>query len=84
MRELGYVEGKNLAIEWRFAEGRSELLPILAAELVQLQVDVIVAGGTPASKAAQKVTAAVPIVFGSSGDPVGSGLVKSLARPGGI
>ena len=83
MRELGYVEGKNLVIEWRFADGKLERLPGLAAELVQLKVDVIVAAATPATSAAQKATTTIPIVFGSAGDPVGAGLVKSLARPGG-
>ena len=83
MRELGYVEGKNLVIEWRSAEGKFERLPDLAAELVQLKVDVIVTAGTPAISAAQKATTTIPIVMGSAGDPVGSGFVKSLARPGG-
>jgi putative ABC transport system substrate-binding protein len=83
MRELGYVEGKNLVIEWRFADGKLERLPAMAAELVRLKVDVIVAGGTPAISAAQKATSAIPIVLTPAGDPVGSGFVKSLARPGG-
>jgi putative ABC transport system substrate-binding protein len=83
MRELGYVEGKNLVIEWRFSEQRTELLPVLAAELVQLKVDVIVALASPAISAAQKATATIPIVMAGTGDPVGSGFVKSLARPGG-
>ena len=83
MRELGYVEGKNLAIEWRSAEGKSERLPELAAELVRLKVDVLVTSATPASLAAQKATTTIPIVMYNVGDPVGSGLVKSLARPGG-
>ena len=83
MRELGYVEGKNLAIDWRSAEGKTERLPELAAELVRLKVDVLAAAGTPASIAAQKATAMIPIVMISMGDPVGSGLVNSLARPGG-
>jgi putative ABC transport system substrate-binding protein len=83
MRELGYVEGKNLVIEWRFADGKVERLPSLASELVQMKVDVIVTNGTPATSAAQKATTTIPIVFGSAGDPVGSGLIKSLARPGG-
>ena len=83
MQELGYVEGKNLAIEWRFADGHYERVPVLAAELVQLKVDVIVAGGTPETSAAQKATTNIPIVMGNVGDPVGSGLIKSLARPGG-
>jgi putative ABC transport system substrate-binding protein len=83
MRELGYVEGKNLMIEWRFGEGRAELLPILAAELVQLKADVIVTASTPAIRAVQKVTATIPAVMVGVGDPVEEGLVKSLARPGG-
>ncbi len=83
MRELGYVEGKNLVIELRSAEGNSERLPGLASELVNLKVDVIIAGGTPATRAAQKATTTIPIVMVSVGDPVGTGLVKSLARPGG-
>ena len=83
MRELGYVVGKNLAIEWRSAEGKSERLPELAAELVRLKVDVLVTSATPASLAAQKATTTIPIVMYNVGDPVGSGLVKSLARPGG-
>ena len=83
MLELGYVEGKNLVIEWRFADGKLERLPGLAAELVQLKVDVIVVQSSPAISAAQKATTAIPIVMTSSGDPVRSGFVKSLARPGG-
>ena len=83
MRELGYVEGKTLVIEWRFAEGRTELLPVLASELVQLKVDVIVINGIAAAFAAQKATATIPIVLSNTGDPVGAGLVKSLARPAG-
>jgi len=83
MRELGYVEGKNLVVEWRFADGKFERLPGLAAELVQLKVDVIVAVASPAIGAAQKATTTIPIVMATTGDPVGSGFVKSLARPGG-
>ena len=83
MRELGHVEGKNLVIEWRFADGKSERLPGLARELVNLKVDVIVTAGTAATSAAQKVTTTVPIVMANASDPVGSGFVKSLARPGG-
>ena len=83
MRELGYVEGKNLVMEWRFADGKLEGLPGLAAELVQLKVDVIVAATLWAIAAAQKATTTIPIVMAVTGDPVGSGLVKSLARPGG-
>jgi len=81
--ELGYVEGKNVVIERRSAEGNSELLPGLAAELVRQQVDVIVTAGTPAGFAAKKATSTIPIVLGANSDPVGVGLVASLARPGG-
>jgi putative ABC transport system substrate-binding protein len=83
MRELGYVEGKNLVIEWRSAENKVERLAGLAAELVQLKVDVIVAGSTSPAKAAQNATTIIPIVMVAVGDPVASGLVKSLAHPGG-
>jgi putative ABC transport system substrate-binding protein len=83
MRELGYVEGKNLLIEWRFAGGKTELLPGLATELVRLKVDVIVATNPTATVAAQKATTTIPIVMANSTDPVGSGFVKTLARPGG-
>ena len=83
MRELGYVEGKNLVIEWRFADGKLERLPGLAAELVQLKVDIIVTAGSPAISAAQKATTTIPVVMATVGDPVGSRFVKSLARPGG-
>jgi putative ABC transport system substrate-binding protein len=83
MRELGYIEGKNLVIEARSANGVYERLPGLAAELVELKVDVILADASPAIRAAQKATTTIPIVMGSTGDPVGSGFVQSLARPGG-
>ena len=83
MRELGYIEGKNLLIEWRSAEGKTERLPAMATELVQLKVDVIVIAGTQAAAAAQKATTTIPIVMGSIIDPVGSGFVASLAHPGG-
>ena len=83
MRDLGYVEGKNLIIEWRFADSKLDRLPELAAELVRLKVDVIVTGGTSATGAAQKATTVIPIVIGTAGDPVASGFVRSLARPGG-
>ena len=83
MRDLGYVEAKNLAIEWRFADGKYERLPGLAAELVQLKVDVIVTQGTPDTRAAQKTTTTIPIVMANVADPVGSRFVASLARPGG-
>ena len=83
MRELGYVEGKNLIIEWRSAEGKVERLPDLAAELVRLNVALIVSAGNPAVGAAQKATTSIPILIGNGSDPVGSGFVASLARPGG-
>ncbi|MGH9650140.1 MAG: ABC transporter substrate-binding protein [Terriglobales bacterium] len=83
LRDLGYVEGKNIVIEYRWADGKYERLPGLAAELVQLKVDVIVAAGTPAIPAAQQATSAIPIVMVGTGDPVGRGFIASLARPGG-
>jgi putative ABC transport system substrate-binding protein len=83
MRALGYVEGQNLIMEYRGAEGQYERLPDLAAELVRLKVDVIVTYGTPPSVAAKHATTTIPIVMTTVGDPVGSGLVASLARPGG-
>ncbi len=82
LRELGYVEGQNLTIETRSAEGRAERLPELAAELVGLRVDVIIAAGTTATHAAQSVTSALPIVMVSVSDPVKAGFVRSIARPG--
>ena len=83
LRELGYVEGQNIIIEYRWAEGRAERLPDLAAELVRLQVDVIVSGGTLGPLAAKRATSTIPIVLTSAGDPVGTGLVANLAKPGG-
>jgi putative ABC transport system substrate-binding protein len=83
MRELGYVEGKNLIIEWRSAEGKLEHLSGIATELVNLKVDVIVAAGGPATRAAQKATTTIPIVMGSVADPVSNGFIKSLAQPAG-
>ncbi|HEU4344148.1 MAG TPA: ABC transporter substrate-binding protein [Candidatus Binatia bacterium] len=83
MRKLGWIEGKNIAIEYRFAEQKTECLPELAADLVRLKVDlIVVTAGTPAL-AAKKATTTIPIVMGNVGDPVGVGLVASLARPGG-
>ncbi len=83
LRDLGYIEGRNLVIEYRDAEGKPERLPALAAELVALKVDVILVGSTPAALAAKQATKTTPIVFTGTADPVGSGLVTSLARPGG-
>jgi putative ABC transport system substrate-binding protein len=82
LRELGYVEGKTLVIEWRFAEGKFDRLPLLAGELVKAQVDVIITTGTPATSAARRATATIPIVATAFGDPVGSGFAESLAHPG--
>jgi putative ABC transport system substrate-binding protein len=83
LRDLGYVEGKTIAIEYRFAEGKEERLPDLAAELVRLKVDVIVTSGAPAARAAKAATTTIPIIMSGVGDAVGIGLVASLARPGG-
>src|SRR5438034_1513915 len=83
LHALGWVEGKNVIYEARYAENRLDRLPELAAELLRLNVDVIVAGGTPAPLAAKRATATVPIVMTAAADPLGSGLVASLARPGG-
>jgi putative ABC transport system substrate-binding protein len=83
LRELGYEEGKNLVIEYRWAEDDFDRLPKLAAELVSLKVDLIVTHGTPGSRAAKQATMTIPIVMAAVGDPVRSGLVASLARPGG-
>jgi putative ABC transport system substrate-binding protein len=83
MRDLDYIEGRNLTVEWRFADLKVERLPDLAQELVQLKVDVIVTASTPATSAAQKATSNIPIVMENSTDPVGAGFVKSLAHPGG-
>ncbi|HEX7230867.1 MAG TPA: ABC transporter substrate-binding protein, partial [Candidatus Binatia bacterium] len=80
---MGWIEGKNIAIEYRFAEQKQERLPALAAELVRLKVDVIVVGGLPGVSAAKGATATIPVVMTSVGDPVGGGVVASLARPGG-
>ena len=81
--ELGYVEGKNILIEYRYAEGKGERLPDLVAELVRLKVDIIVTTSPGTTLAAKKASATIPIVFAAVGDPVGTGLVSSLAQPGG-
>ena len=83
LRELGYIEGQNLVIEWRFAEEKPERLPTLAAELVALKVEVIVTYTTPAIRAAKQSTTTIPIVMANVGDPIAAGFVESLARPGG-
>jgi len=83
LSKLGWIEGKSIAFEYRFAEGQPERLPELAAELVRLRVDLIVVAGIGAALAAKSVTASIPIVMASAGDPVGAGLVASLAQPGG-
>ena len=83
LRDLGYIEGQNVTIEYRFASGQLGRLPELAAELVRLKPDVILAPGTPASLAAKRATSTIPIVFAGVADAVGSGLVATLARPGG-
>src|SRR5438874_1741340 len=83
LRELGHVEGENLTIEYRWAEGQDDRLPELAAELVRLQPDVIVTTGTPGTLAAKQASKTIPIVFASSADPVRTGLVASFGRPGG-
>ena len=83
LRELGYIEGKNIVIEWRHHEGKIDRLPALAAELVRLKVDIIITVGPPAARAAKEATVTIPIVMMQVGDPVGSGFVASLARPGG-
>src|SRR5215813_1375859 len=83
LEQLNWVEGQNIRIEYRHADGRPERFPTLAAQLVSLNLDVIVAGSTQASQAVQRTTSEIPVVFGAVTDPVGAGLVASLARPGG-
>jgi putative ABC transport system substrate-binding protein len=83
LRELGYVEGKNIVIEWRYAEGKLDRIAALAAELVRLKVDIIVTSGPSVTRAAKEATVTIPIVMTFDSDPVGDGFVASLARPGG-
>jgi putative ABC transport system substrate-binding protein len=83
LRELGYVEGKQIAIDYRYADGHYDRLPALAADLVRLKVDIIVTEGTPPTQAATQATTTIPIVMTVAGDPVATGLVNNLARPGG-
>ena len=83
LRALGYVEGKTIEIEWRFADGMAEKLPALAAELIALRVDLIVAAATQAIQAAAAATTTIPVIFPGAADPVGARFVKSLSRPGG-
>jgi putative tryptophan/tyrosine transport system substrate-binding protein len=83
LRELGYVDGKNIVIEYRYADGKLDRLPALAAELVRLKVDIMVSSGPPSTRAAKEATITIPIVMGFDNDPVGNGFVASLARPGG-
>src|SRR5262245_13610718 len=83
LRELGYVEGKNIVIEYRYAEEKLDRLPALAAELVRFKVEVIVTGGSTSTRAAKEATTTIPIVMAQVNDPVGNGFVASLARPGG-
>jgi putative tryptophan/tyrosine transport system substrate-binding protein len=83
LKELGYTEGKNIALEYRWAEGKLDRLPALAAELVRFKVDIIVAGGGTSTQAAKEATTTIPIAMAQAPDPVGSGFVASLARPGG-
>jgi putative ABC transport system substrate-binding protein len=83
LRDLGYVDGKNIVIEWRYAEGKADRLPSLAAELLRLEVNLIVTAGASSTQAAKEATTTVPIVMAQDADPVATGVVASLARPGG-
>jgi putative tryptophan/tyrosine transport system substrate-binding protein len=83
LRELGYIEGQNIAIDYQYAEGRFERLPVLAAELVHRKVDIIITGGSTATRAAKEATSTIPIVMIQDNDRLGNGFVSSLARPGG-
>jgi putative tryptophan/tyrosine transport system substrate-binding protein len=84
LRELGYVEGKNIVIEWRYADGKLDRVPALAADLVRLKVNVIVTAGSVLTRAVKEATATIPIVMAQDIDPVANGFVASLARPGEI
>jgi putative ABC transport system substrate-binding protein len=83
LRELGYVDGKNITIDWRYADGKPDRLPTLAAELVHLNTDIIITGGPTTTRAAQRATSTIPIIMTQDTDPVGNGFVTTLARPGG-
>jgi ABC-type uncharacterized transport system substrate-binding protein len=83
LQDLGYIEGNNIIIEYRYADGRSERLPELAEELVRLKIDIFVVANDTTARAAKKSTASIPIVMAGSGNPIGSGVIASLARPGG-
>jgi len=83
LRDLGYIEGKNIVIEWRFAEGKRDHVPALAAELVRLKVDIIVSDSATTTRALKEATSTIPVVMTNDGDPVGQGFVASLAHPGG-
>src|SRR2546422_6097079 len=83
LQELGYVEGKNIIVEYRYAEGKTDRLPALAAELVRLKVDVIVTAGPAPTRSAKQATSTIPIVMAFDSDPVGNGFVANLARPAG-
>jgi putative ABC transport system substrate-binding protein len=83
LRDIGYVEGENIVIEDRYADGKFDRLPALAAELVRLKFDVIITAGPPVTRAVKEATATIPVVMAQDGDPVGNGFVASLARPGG-
>src|SRR5262245_34685721 len=83
LRELGYIEGKNIVIEWRSSEGKAESRSEMAAELVRLKVDVIVSGGPTVTRVLREATTTIPIVMAQDTDPVGNGFIASLARPGG-
>ena len=82
MRDLGYVEGKNIVVEWRFADGKLDRLPAQAAELVRLKLEIIVSAGSTPTRAAKEATSTIPIVMCNDNDPVGDSFVASLARPG--